>query len=76
MTELIKNKVVVITGASSGLGEATARCLAQCGAGQRTSPKRTARDFSHLRSHGGKFAPPSPTQIATSVMTQITGWSA
>ena len=32
MTEGIKNKVVVITGASSGLGEATARALAAQGA--------------------------------------------
>ncbi|CCH07575.1 SDR family oxidoreductase [Achromobacter xylosoxidans] len=32
MTENIKDKVVVITGASSGLGEATARLLAQNGA--------------------------------------------
>jgi NADP-dependent 3-hydroxy acid dehydrogenase YdfG len=32
MTEGIKNKVVVITGASSGLGEASARLLAQGGA--------------------------------------------
>ena len=32
MTENIEGKVVVITGASSGLGEATARHLAQRGA--------------------------------------------
>lgn len=32
MADNIKNKVVVITGASSGLGEATARHLAQEGA--------------------------------------------
>lgn len=32
MVENIKNKVVVITGASSGMGAATARLLAQSGA--------------------------------------------
>ena len=32
MTDSIKNKVVVITGASSGLGEAAARLLAKEGA--------------------------------------------
>ena len=32
MTQGIKDKVVVITGASSGLGEAAARRLAQSGA--------------------------------------------
>ena len=32
MTENIKNKVVIITGASSGLGEATALLLAKYGA--------------------------------------------
>lgn len=32
MTQNIKGKVVVITGASSGLGEATARLLASQGA--------------------------------------------
>ncbi len=32
MTDRIKDKVVVITGASSGLGEATARALARGGA--------------------------------------------
>jgi len=32
MSERIRDKVVVITGASSGLGEATARALAKCGA--------------------------------------------
>ncbi len=32
MTQGIENKVVVITGASSGLGEATARLLKQQGA--------------------------------------------
>ena len=32
MSDAIKGKVVVITGASSGLGEATARLLAERGA--------------------------------------------
>jgi len=48
MTTGITDKVVVITGASSGLGEATARHLAQHGA----KLVLGARRLDHLHSHG------------------------
>lgn len=49
MTENIKDKVVVITGASSGLGEATARLLAQNGAKLILAARRLDRlqDLAH-----------------------------
>ncbi|AHG64124.1 SDR family oxidoreductase [Advenella mimigardefordensis] len=43
MTENIKDKVVIITGASSGLGEATARMLAKKGAKLMLAARRTDR---------------------------------
>ncbi len=43
MTDRIKDKVVVITGASSGLGEAAARHLAACGATVVLGARRTDR---------------------------------
>ena len=43
MTDRIKDKVVVITGASSGLGEAAARHLAACGATVVLGARRTGR---------------------------------
>ena len=43
MTEGIKDKVVVITGASSGLGEATVRHLAAAGANLVLGARRLER---------------------------------
>ena len=43
MSENIEGKVVVITGASSGLGESTARHLAKLGASVVLSARRTDR---------------------------------
>ena len=43
MHENIAGKVVVITGASSGLGEATARCLAERGAAVALGARRIER---------------------------------
>ena len=57
MTPLIKDKVVVITGASSGLGEATARLLSAEGAAVVLGARRLDRLTSlasELTSRGGK----------------------
>lgn len=57
MTENIKGKVVVITGASSGLGEATARLLSSEGATVVLAARRADRIQAladELGSHGGK----------------------
>jgi NADP-dependent 3-hydroxy acid dehydrogenase YdfG len=57
MTEGIKDKVVVITGASSGLGEATARLLAGEGARVVLGARRADRLQSlakQLAASGGK----------------------
>jgi NADP-dependent 3-hydroxy acid dehydrogenase YdfG len=43
MTENIEGKIIVITGASSGLGEATARHLAAAGANIVLGARRIAR---------------------------------
>jgi len=56
MSENIKGKVVVITGASSGLGEATARLLAEKGATVVLAARRTERIESlaeELKNKGG-----------------------
>jgi len=57
MTEGIKDKVVVVTGASSGLGEATARLLSAQGATVVLGARRADRLESlakQLERHGGK----------------------
>lgn len=55
----IKNKVIVITGASSGIGEATALLLAECGAkvvlGARR-PDRLEALASRIAKEGGEAA--------------------
>ena len=55
----IKNKVVAITGASSGIGEATARLLAQKGASVLLGARRTERLealANEINANGGKAA--------------------
>lgn len=54
MTQGIENKVVVITGASSGLGEATARLLAQGGAKLMLGARRVDR----LKTLAGEIGQP------------------
>ena len=54
MSENIENKVVVITGASSGLGEATARLLAAKGAHVVLGARRVERIEALARALGGK----------------------
>ncbi len=60
MTQGIKDKVVVVTGASSGLGEATARLLAQQGAKLVLGARRQDRIQAlakELTGGGGKAVP-------------------
>lgn len=57
MTQGIENKVIVITGASSGLGEATARLLSAQGASLVLGARRAERIQAvadELSAHGGK----------------------
>src|SRR4051794_39500941 len=57
MTEGIKNKIVVITGGSSGLGEATARLLSAQGATVMVGARGAARLQSlakELEANGGR----------------------
>jgi NADP-dependent 3-hydroxy acid dehydrogenase YdfG len=66
MTEGIKDKIVVVTGASSGLGEATARLLSAQGATVVLGARRAARLQSlakELETRGGKAL-----ALATDVM--------
>ncbi len=60
MSNNIEGKVVVITGASSGLGEATARLLCAHGASIVLGARRVDRLLSladELTGHGGKALP-------------------
>jgi NADP-dependent 3-hydroxy acid dehydrogenase YdfG len=63
MYENIKDKVVVITGASSGLGEATARRLAQLGA----RPVLGARRIDRLHALAKELGLPDGAALATDV---------
>lgn len=59
MSKNIENKVVVITGASSGLGEATARYLAQKGASVLLGARRLNKleiIAADITKEGGKVA--------------------
>ena len=63
MTKGIENKVVVITGASSGLGEATARLLAAQGA----KPVLGARRLDRLRTLAAELGLPADAVVQTDV---------
>ena len=63
MNTNIENKVVLITGASSGIGEATARLLASKGAKVLLGARRTERlekIVAEIRQAGGTAAVPPP----------------
>jgi NADP-dependent 3-hydroxy acid dehydrogenase YdfG len=56
MTKGIKGKTVVITGARSGLGEATARHLSAEGASVVMGARRVARQPAHRRNSSSAFS--------------------
>lgn len=62
----IKGKVVAITGASSGIGEATARLLAEGGASVVLGARRTERldEIAHAIRGGGGAAVTCSTDVA------------
>lgn len=71
----IRDKVVVITGASSGLGEATARLLSSQGARVVLGARRAARLRSLASEIAEKGAPPSRFRRTSSIKTRSELWS-